>query len=220
MTLLRAQASLQRLSGLPEDKYVNTFYFLIPGTGEPTSAQLDDVGTAVAGFYNGSTAGGQQVGQFLSLLLQAGQVHETKVYNMNHTIPRAPVRTSTFSIAEATGAPLPSEVALCLSYRAPLVSGTDPRNRRGRLYIGPLDVGSISGSITNSDALPNVSLQNAMRDAAQRLMDLTTLTWVVYSPTNATAYEIVNAHVDNAFDTQRRRGGKPTSRVSANKSAV
>jgi hypothetical protein len=143
-----------------------------------------------------------------------------KIYNMSQPKPRAPIRIDTFSIAEATGSPLPTEVALCLSYRAPLISGTDPKNRRGRLYIGPLDTSALSSSATSSDILPNVSLMNALRDAGQRLMNLTSVLWVIYSPTTATDLEITNVHVDNAFDTQRRRGGAPSQRVQANKSAV
>jgi len=43
---------------------------------------------------------------------------------------------------------------------------------------------------------------------------------VVYSPTTGQDHPILNIHVDNAFDTQRRRGGKPTSRSSANKAVT
>jgi hypothetical protein len=38
--------------------------------------------------------------------------------------------------------------------------------------------------------------------------------WVVYSPTDDAYHEVANGWVDNAWDTQRRRGYKPTSRTT------
>jgi hypothetical protein len=48
-----------------------------------------------------------------------------------------------------------------------------------------------------------------LRDAAQASVSWD---WVVYSPTNSNQYVAHDAWVDNAWDTQRRRGLPPNSR--------
>jgi hypothetical protein len=212
--------SLQRASELPEDLIINTFYFRTPSLVGPTDAEMSAIATALAGFYNTATGSNPAIAGFMSSLLAIGQVHTVKQYNMDTPKPRPPLSTSTFSISDATGQGLPAEVSLCLSYRATLVAGLDPRNRRGRVYVGPFDTSALANQQNGSDVFPAVGLMNAMREAGLRLMNLTTVLWVVHSPTNNNDMEITNVHVDNAFDTQRRRGGKPTSRTSATKSAV
>jgi hypothetical protein len=220
MPLIRAQVSLQRASELPEDLIVNTFYFRTPTLVGPTEAEFTAIQTACAGVYNSSTGSGTAIGTYMSSLLAAGTVHTVKQYNMDLPKPRPPARTGQFSIMDATGQGLPAEVSLCLSYRAALIAGVDPKNRRGRVYIGPFDTGALANQQNGSDVLPAQGLMNALRDAGVRLMNLTSVLWVVYSPTNNNNLEIVNVHCDNAFDTQRRRGGRPTARTSADKSAV
>jgi hypothetical protein len=39
--------------------------------------------------------------------------------------------------------------------------------------------------------------------------------WAVYSPTDQALRQVVEVSTDDAFDTQRRRGSDPTSRVRA-----
>jgi hypothetical protein len=131
--------------------------------------------------------------------------------------PNPPLRETPFSLINNNGQPAPADVALCLSYRGALQAGLDPKNRRGRLYIGPLSLGSIQTSSNGSDALPNEALRIALRNAALKLMQLTAITWQLWSPTTQNFVDLTHGWVDDQFDTQRRRGTKPTSRLTADK---
>ncbi len=221
MTLIRAQVVLQRDSLLPRDNIINTFHFDTGAIGAPAGADYDAITTALANFYNGNTGAGGTLGVYLSSLLNSGQVHRIQQYDMSQPIPRPLARDTTFSITTSNAAPAPTEVALCLSYRAPIVAGLDPRNRRGRIYLGPLGTNAISTTVgVGEDVAPAAALIGNLADAGKRLMDAGGPEWVIYSPTNNTSEVITHCWVDNAFDTQRRRGGRPSSRQTRDAAAV
>jgi hypothetical protein len=216
------QARFQRDNGLPEDVVINTFHFQTNNPGFVTVAEAQAASQAVQDFYKATNAPQSvSVSNFLSQVL-ATSGHETRVYDMGDIQPRAPIFTSIFTIVAGSGY-MPSEVALCLSYRGALVSGTSPARRRGRIYLGPL-TSSVPSTVDTGDARPNSQTIGVMNAAALALMGLTGLSWVVASqPDPAQAYvltEIVTAWVDNAFDTQRRRGAAPTMRTTVNAPAV
>jgi hypothetical protein len=217
MTLIRAQVVLQRDSGLPRDVIMNTFHFQTATFGPPTGADYDAVQAALGNFYNGNTGAGGTLGVYLSSLLDSGSVHRIKQYDMSQPAPRPVAYESTFSILTSNANPAPAEVALCLSFRAPLEAGTDPKNRRGRIYLGPLGVNAISVSVGNgADVAPAAALIGNLADAGKRLMDAIGPQWVIFSPTNNQSEIITHCWVDNAFDTQRRRGGRASSRQTRN----
>ena len=224
MTLLRVQACLERDTGLPVDRFCNTFYFVTPLPGPATAADLDEAEELVIQFYNAPAGTSNSVGQYMSSLLKAGQSHTVKIYDMTAPKPRPVIREAKFSIDFATKQPMPAEVAVCLSYKADSQPGVLPGRLRGRVYVGPLGVDSISSTINDGDVAPHAALMLALRDASILLLAAggpptapTGLQWVVYSPTRAKASIITSTYVDNAFDTQRRRGGRATQRVGASK---
>ena len=145
-----------------------------------------------------------------------GPLATIKVYDLSQPIPRTPVHTTTFAISATRAQGLPSEVALVLSYRAPLVSGSLPARRRGRVYIGPFGTNALAAASINGDSRPILNLMQNIVNAAARLMQANTadIYWSTYSPTDASALEVTSVHVDNAWDTQRRRGADPTARIS------
>jgi len=138
--------------------------------------------------------------------------HILKVYNLASPEPRAPVWEATWDFAGApTGEQLPHEVACCISYQGARVSGEDQKRRRGRMYLGPLDV-----AITE-DGRPLQANREAMLDRLQTFIEqinLIDIHFIVWSRVNEAPVVVTNLWVDNAWDIQRRRGVDPTVRYS------
>ena len=196
-------------STLPEDRVINTFHFLSGG------AYANDVTSAlakVATFYTGLGSGQtNHISSYLSPWVQRDA--ELRAYDLSTAPPRVPtVNSLTLSAALAAGGVV-EECALCLSYHgAPPIS---PR-RRGRIYIGPLCL--------NSDTIVAATSTNPSRPAATIVADLVTaaatlatdtgVNWVIRSKLPSENLVAITAgYVDNAFDTQRRRGPKTTART-------
>lgn len=215
MALLRAQVAIPRDTGLPEDVSVNTFHFSTTNAA-PYAAARTAIASALSTFYGGFD---EYLGQV------NGGPASVKFYDLADPKPRAPLAApSTFALVTGTNAnPLPEEVAICLSFQGAQTSGTSQARRRGRVYLGPLDALS---TISGGRVQPGATYIGAIRTAAAGLLAAAAASadfdWVVYSPTNAAlggAVEawytpVVSGWVDNAFDTQRRRGPTATTRVT------
>lgn len=215
MPIVRAIVTIPMDSALPEDAAQNTFHF-VGGTTDQAGA--DDTIAALADFYNTNGATGFKVAQYLST--KCTGTAQVALYDLGDAQPRVPFAEDTFTISTpTTGDNLPEEVALCLSYQADALSGVSQARRRGRIFIGPL----YSAAITQPSARPADNAITALKEAGARLA----ITgghnfggaWCVYSPTaNPTgagesgAAVISNGWVDNAWDTQRRRGLAATTR--------
>lgn len=219
MSLVRAQFTLSDKSGLPEDVYVNTFYFECPGT------RIDIPDETISGlltnFYNISPGGVGHAAIKTYLSPQLNGEFNVKLYDMADALPRIPVFESGVmsmsTMGSGTGVGLPSEVAACLSFRATPVPGVSPASTRGRIYLGPLDTEVNSGSSTTTSVIESGfcgSATQAGRELALAAI-INDFEWVIWSPTTATAYPIEHIWMDNSFDTQRRRGHAATARVSA-----
>lgn len=137
-----------------------------------------------------------------------------------------------------TSGGLPSEVAACLSYRNTSDGSVPPARRRGRIYIGPL----IPGSMGEVNQVPSVSaaFRDFMLAAANKLHDdlvalPSSYQWCIYSRPFAgrgvieratkpdlpaiaarpgSTHDIDVFWMDDTFDTQRRRGERPTTRTT------
>lgn len=193
-------------SNLPEDRVVNTFHFV--GSGDYASTAdlaLDNV----EDFYNGSLGQSQVIAYWLSPWVQRSA--ELRAYDLTQAKPRVPtIRPFTLATGQSTG--LPEEVAVCLSYYgAPPIT---PR-RRGRLYIGPLNGSGASSSTSLLPARPQPALVSDLCVAASRLAIYGSLAqWSIRSSLPTENFvPIVAGYVDNALDTQRRRGPDPTDRT-------
>lgn len=214
MPSLRCQAVFQGASGLPEDRFVNTFHF----TWVTGDSYLDMVAAATAkvdDFYTASPGTEAAIGSYLSPYVNRAFV--VKGYDLS--LPpgeREPFEwPSTLPATTATG--LPEEVAICLTIRgAPPVT---PR-RRGRIYIGPLSdtTNVIVPASTGGPARPKVTSSNSVTEAilesAAALAGGPGLpVWSIRSVTPTENFVLVNdGYIDNAFDTQRRRGPDPDFR--------
>lgn len=216
MTVIRVIVAKHSASGLPEDDALNVWHF---GTNMlDLSAVVDDIDTKLVNFYD-------DIGAIYSANTLDGNM-TFKYYDLEDIPPRVPLSTLTHVQAGMGDADaLPTECAIVLSYAGNPESGVDPRRRRGRLYLGPIDQGAsttASGLVTITGA--TTTLITAAAGNMVTANDPFGTSWIVFSPTTAGAPPWTGAtlsaasavveegYVDNAFDTQRRRGTAPTFR--------
>lgn len=214
----RIIASIAMDTALPEDVCVNTWHFLHenepPGTTPQDSA--NDMIDQLEEFYTGID------GVIYPAIV--GTSIECRAYDMADPEPRVPVLTRIITIAPTTATPLPPEMAVCLSMKADVESGEIAARRRGRVYVGPLQVG-LPG-VTSGKVIVSASYTGNIADNAE-LAFRTGLTGsdpylCVYSRTEDEGgasvadsfHKVTSIYVDNAFDVQRRRGHESTARLT------
>lgn len=210
MAFYKFTVTLQGSSLLPEDQYVNTFHF---DSVEPVViTDYDNVRDMLADFYNlVPSPSTTSIAGFMSNRIQT--LATVKGYDLGDPLPRAPRYESSFNLAtRASGDPLPEEVALVLSFQRPKESGQPQSRRRNRIYLGPF-----AESANGTDARPSVALQTTIARSARDMLDASNAsvrwTWEVNSPTYNEHGPVHDGWVDNAWDTQRRRGQASTSRL-------
>lgn len=230
MRIMRVQRISLAKSGLAADNTVNTMYFRFT-VGPPGGFSLGEA-TAVTGeidtLFNTAVGAGTAVRVYIAESQHATQRTAYKCYDMDDPSPRVPsqqpvAQNVTPVIATA---PLPSEVACCLSYKGAAVSGSPMASRRGRFFVGPLNVAAAVTHATLGHAIPNSTLMVALTAGANRMKDnlaalAQPIEWVVYSPklrgagvANDGCTLATEAWVDNEFDIQRRRGHVADNRTS------
>jgi hypothetical protein len=206
MTILRAQVALQGKLGLPKQQFMNTLHFDVPGIDPAGEAALID--PVLQAFYKDG-ANGNQVAQ---------NDHPIRYYDLDDPEPRVPVLETLMDLPAAPNVEgYPSEVALACSYSGAVISGANMARRRGRFYFGPLK--NTSGDLVGNVIRPVDNLVACLVANMEALeADIDALgagfRWVVYSPTSNSSTPVTNGWVDNAFDTQRRRGEDATARVT------
>lgn len=195
------QVTLNHDSALPEDVTVNAWSFNT-GVAKDTTAAIDIV-AKLQTFYNAFAS------RLSASLAGTGSV---KFYDRADLKPRVPWFTGALVIVPGTSN-LASEVSLTLSFSSDVISGVPAARRRGRLFLGPLassvnDATSgrpITAAVTEISNAAGV-LQTASANAAG-------WGWEIYSRTDLIGRDVLRGYVDNAFDTQRRRGLRPTTRT-------
>lgn len=218
--LWRAQITTALDSGIPEDSVVNTLYF--DDDDDPLAGPEDTAGwifDMVETFMN--AAGGAVYGS------NVGSGRVVRLYDMADPEPRVPIFTQGQAVASSAETSFPNEVAVCASFSAAIGSGDIPARKRGRIYLGPVkqSVGVMVGSQLRIDPDVQSAIVDAMETMAAGFLHPASpgfrLRWATYSPTihaastvGAAFNDVVSGWVDDAFDTQRRRGGDPTSRTT------
>lgn len=215
---VRVQAVLAGQSGLARDAIVNTFHFKKTGAGGLNDTDFAALNTMVTQFYTAPPASVDSVAHWIGRSVNRGtDACSVKVYDLGTTPPRVPVvfPMSFPSFAGSADDSLPREVALCLSFKA--VTKPGPRGR-GRVYIGPLrKVCCVDG--TGFAPMPTNAIQETLTACALRLLDASAaagLPWQVNSKMDTAQHmhTVTSWWIDNEFDTQRRRGLRPTNRVA------
>ena len=203
MPLLRCQVTVPAVSGISADNVVNTFHFTSTGT---TEGILAEIKAALVSFYEAFDA-------FKSTDYTWAST-QVKTYNLEDSEPRVPINEAGLALTSApAGTPGVHEVAMCISYKAEYVSGESAARRRGRIYCGPFH-----SAVLGTGGRPSSTLITALVAAGTALLTASDTAsdwaWIVYSPTSGQGYPVVAGWVDNEFDIQRRRGGKPTTRTT------
>lgn len=216
MAILRLQHSFQGLSGLPEDQFVNTFHF-VPAT--LASVVLADLALAVKGFYSQAPlTETQSITDYMAGTSDA-EGARIKIYDMADAKPRVPLYDETYNPTSSGQGTinLPNELACCLSFSAPPIAGIPPPQLRGRIYLGPFCSAALTGGGLGVESTVDLGLRNIIVKSAVELgnsADGVGAPWAVYSPTRGAAAELSRFWADDAWDIQRRRGIKPSERVT------
>lgn len=223
-------------SGLAEDSVVNQFAFATDGSVASAGVDLYD---ALNDFYNNANGAGDKIAQYMSNGLggTSPAACHARLYNIESHLDGSPhgspISEYTFGLAARTGSTvsLPEEVALVLTTRGyawddqPIeaADGSDPgsaidRPRQrysGRVFLGPFN--SSANSESSGHARPVAALRTCILDAAEKLWDDTLAaghSWCVWSRTDEALRPIQDVQIDDAWDTQRRRGTAPTARTT------
>lgn len=215
---IRAMCVFQGVSGLPEDRFVTTFHFARnPGVTIDVDAGL--VAGWLDDFWNAIAPGATKaLSAYLSdTAIAAGPTaHEVRVYDLDDVEPREPHIFPLGKVAAGSLACLPNEVSVCLSYYG---DRNIPR-QRGRIFVGPLTSTAGAPSAADHDLRVAANLQQDLVAAAEKLIADSANRWVVLSrgiyvdgQVPAEMYPVTAGWVDNAFDTVRKRGIKPSARV-------
>lgn len=202
----RAQVVVPATSLLPEDSIVNTWGFEL-FTDEGVACPI--VETALKTFYDAWATNRS------SLYVWDGA--RIKWYDLAQPKPRPPVRDVSLGLSTTKGATsLPTEVALCMSFQQFKAAGEIQRRKRGRVYLGPF----VTNANQGTTAQPDSTFHTQIRNAAQAFLtasraSLANWQWVVISEATGVVvpYQVDEGWVDNAWDTQRRRGKISTSRL-------
>lgn len=188
------QVQLQGITGLPEDRYVNTLAFQGDDFDSGKADELWDKFNTFTTQHGGGLAAGP---------------HWIKAYHMGAQ-PQGPYFSKSYDRGVGLSGQGPAEVALCLSY----ASVDDPEQslprRRGRIYLGPFQ-----GTETNKERPSPTLLEHAL-DLGEGIAQVglaSNLTWAIHSRTDGVLAKIESIWVDDAWDTQRRRGLSPLAKT-------
>jgi len=211
---IECQVSAPYFTNVPKDRITNVWHWVFTGAGTPTVAQYDQLRDIMMGFYEGIFTSTTLAG-LAPWVKTTGWTH--KYYDMAAPLPRVPVynTTDTFAGSVAPSSSIPPEVALCVSYQAPATSGVPQARRRGRLFLGGIGAGMTAGT-TSTFPVPGTTLIANAAARASICADFTVTTpwqWVIWSRTLGTSADVTDGWVDNAFDTQRRRGQAASART-------
>lgn len=185
--------------------FVTNSWCIDTGAFAPDGSELDDFVAIFKDFYD-------DIESLLSVdIAQTG--HIIKFIDLESVlVPNYPYFETTFNLlTNPSAAAFPQEVALCLSMQGARVSGTPQARRRGRVFIGPITTATMTDGRPNSTARGTLAtaadtLAGNLK-AAERPSELS-----IWSVTDGVAVVVRDGWVDNAYDTQRRRGVSPTAR--------
>lgn len=214
MAVIRALVSFDHDSGLAQDRVTNTFHF--NGTADSVTGALivDDL----ISFYGGANVTASLLTRYGGQLAGTATI---KLYDLADSIPRVPFYQETINPLWTPSASVqaPAEVSVCASFQATPGSGLDQKNRRGRIYLGPLiwttSVYDVSTGTPRVASTFRTDIITAMTRLAQLGDDVNHASWVVYSKVLGTTALVTQGWVDNAFDTVRSRGEQATARTTA-----
>jgi hypothetical protein len=198
-------------TNIPTDVWTNTWHFF-PMTPMSMQAAADLVTPLLSAFYDSVYT---ESGGMANYCTSIGQ--HVNWYDLDQPPPRVPYTLPLSITVPSTATTLPPETSICLSFQALAESGQPQARRRGRIYLGGLPNAVISASV-GASAFPivNGAFRTAIGGYADTLKNAAItagVRWSVYSPTTQESHFVDNGWIDNAPDTQRRRGQAPSFRT-------
>jgi len=222
------QVRLPGLSGLPEDVFINTLHF----SGSAATLDPARVLAAIVNLYNTPPPGNtNNMGKFISAVVSRSEPVQVRFYGVEVGSPSgAPYAEGTFILgAPVSNTPLPEEVALVSSFASTAVGLATVPNKRGRNFVGPLvNTGLSTGPPSRPATVLTASIVASYKEFRAEMNgsspggpDKWVTMSVQYSgappnrvPSVITTANVVHGWVDNAWDTQRRRGIAPDARTT------
>lgn len=232
--VVRLVSTLTSVTGFAADSCQNVIHV---GAPNPiTDTELTNLCEAFRDFYNNVATGAvEDLGNYISpSVSRAASACKIEAYfsaDLDGSSPfGSPLKTLSFTLSDSGGgSPLPEEVAIVASFNGDLtdvpVSETNPTpppatirpasRRRGRLYFGPLNSTTLASVSGEPRPTSNVisDLADAMVQLAVDIAAVGNFYLGVWSQLDADVYEVVEGHIDDAWDTQRRRGNAPNVRT-------
>jgi len=216
MAVARVQVVIPYTSGVPSDVITNTWHFEWLGGGDIASAALGTLFGHLATFYTScfSATASKNLAGYIAPSLTV-----MKGYDLSDPKPRTAVRESVVPWTAGTqiNGVIPSEASAVLSFHTEYASGIPKASQRGRIYLGGLgDACFDPGTISRSTQLKGGFL-TAVTGAADNLAASALSSdwgWVVWSEKRQESFAVAGGWVDNAIDTQRRRGQAATTRTT------
>jgi hypothetical protein len=199
-----ATVTIAQTTGETADSWQNTLSLQALSTISPNLLEVwtDTIWRMYEGWAtNGLLRGAARIG------------HMIKVYEARVGINNFPIIEVPYSFGSQPGAvDLPREVALCISFRAQIPQNIPRARGRGRIFVPGFPESS------NDAGRPTPSVQGTLGAGYGNYFNDTLAIDApifpgVFSRTQDFVYPIVEAWVDNEWDTQRRRGTRPTSRL-------
>lgn len=223
-----ARVILPSLSGIAKDVVVNDFAFGTPDDSAPDSAAIGAATSHLTEFYNTTASGASHA---VCYYLSSGLDHGSNKVRIDyyHIVVGdlgSPFHSDNFTLGSSGGSSnLPDEVAIATSFHADLTDiseelsdHTRPRaRRRGRVYLGTLSdtargLDANGHAVVSNGARADIALSSkGLHDAA---VAAGLVTWSIWSRAAVTVFPVQAGFVDNAFDTQRRRGIAASTRSS------
>jgi hypothetical protein len=229
---------LEKVSGDAADAVQMGFHWNFPGT----ASEADKIAlmSEIHYFFNQEPSGhNDTVGGYIahSVSRSSGDMH-TEIYDI--PVSAGPLGSPVAGLSDTlvAGGPgslnLPEEVAVALSFRAEYGSlvenlptgGSGPTGkkhprarRRNRTFIGPLNTFVLDGVAGSTNPQRVITaFRQVLVDAAAEFLAAGAaglgFSWSTFSQVEWAMYDVSQIWVDDAFDTQRRRGVAPISRTS------
>lgn len=221
MPLILARVGLTYTTSLPDDLAINTFAFDNQSATDPITGDLTDL---LVNFYTATQATTLKVGNYISEVVSrtsgSATVSLAEIVDPGPVVDIGPtyyVDTWTLPAAGSggTSVSLPLECAVVNSFKNDSETTVPAARRRGRIFLGPLDI--ISFSTTGPYPAIQSGCMDTLAQASEALRDAAAAIdcpWCVWSRADGQLYPVESGFINNEFDTQRRRAADATMRTT------